>query len=155
EHDGWEYSFVKIGNESGEKGIVMDFVSGESMAKDVSKDSYFHAGVWLGNYHRQFKESDEKVKSFYDYTLSNLFVDLNKRKIIATDPGGGALKVKNYCFDIQKFFYSAIVSHLKNKSPYNEQCISSFLEGYTINLDFKYDKNYFNRSLKEVLKDSR
>lgn len=152
----WSYHFVEVmpekTTESG--GVVMKKIEGHPLANAIDEMSYFHAGLWLGQFH-SLSFGNGKVKTFYDYTLSNIFIDSDKRIITALDPGNCALTEKNYYFDILKFFSSAIISHYKRKTLFNRNCIALFIKGYKMKLKTSFDAFSFDSSEKQIIADLR
>ncbi|HLS54025.1 MAG TPA: hypothetical protein VK031_08630 [Tissierellaceae bacterium] len=148
--NGWTYKFVQAFKVTKDEGIVMEKVLGVPMLDDpkFTADNYFHAGVWLGYFHKSTRQKD-LVKSFGDFTFDNIFISHESKTITGMDPQ--MLKNKNYYLDLLLFFSSAIISGLKRKLPYNTDCVNKFVEGYQTYSNFQYNREIYKNTVKKVL----
>lgn len=144
------YKFVEPIKVTENDGIVMKRIPGTSMLDDhkFTVDNYYHAGIWLGYFHRATRREDS-VESFGDFTFDNIFICHESKTITGMDPR--SLGIKNYYFDILVFFSSAIISFLNRKVLYDMDCVNKFIEGYQKYSTFKYENDTYNRTINDLL----
>src|SRR5690554_6926494 len=150
--DGWNYELVEVIGGSEKDGILMKRATGIPMREDINFDidNYYHAGVWLGYFH-SLSIDGSYVKSFSDFGIPNILVDYKNKKITCIDLGEGALKVRDYYYDLLYFLFGTITSHLKRKTVFNKDCIVKFIEGYSKYSVFKYEKNLFDKNIVKII----
>jgi len=151
-HNDWVYKFIEVFDNSSQDGIVMSRADGISLIDDpeFNDTHFYHAGYWLGYFHNKTRKG-RLVKSFYDFSPSNLIISHRKKTITGIDPGINALTVKTYYFDILKFIVGCYISSFKRKTKFNEKCVNTFLKGYCENSKFIFKPDLYNISYNEVL----
>jgi hypothetical protein len=152
EHNEWSYDLVHVLKGTKEDGFLMNMVPGISMMDDplFGKDHYYHAGLWLGHFHR-LTRGDMQVNSFGDFTFSNIFISHKDKIVTALDPDGRAMAPENYYADIIVFFNNIIMNHLRQDYLYDKDCVHEFIKGYNMYGSFEFNKNYFDQNVNEVI----
>lgn len=91
-YNGWRYRPLKVFCNSNKDSLQMEYFESETIREHYHKSLnpllYLHMGRWLSNLHISTHDKKlNKVLSFNDYNDTNVLINVDKKEVVAVDPG--------------------------------------------------------------------
>ena len=117
-----------------ENSFKMRFIDGKSLKEafyeNKRSDVFFHAGYWLGIFHKATKDQKGRVMVFNDYNVSNILIDTKKKIVVALDPGNYSTINTNPSNSIFIIILSIVRCVFKKNIKYILPSVKAFFHGY-------------------------
>lgn len=127
--EGWKYKTV-VPYRLIDKCLYMQKATGNDLRNYILDKPILskQAGIWLAIYHNKTLHNG-RIKIFGDYSPNNIMIDLEKKIVVALDPGYRCGQEGYPELDLVKYLLKTTIFFLANKKlPF--ESLKSFLTGY-------------------------